>query len=232
MNRTTFSLEQILNEFPEVENLGDLFRRVENKLASQGQIVCRFCVNDLDLSEGDESRIALAPIDEIKTLAVESESPVALLFKLIQNWIEELPTLIQSADKLAKDIRFEGIEGKLKSFIDLVDSCQFLIESLMNLESILKKESANLDHWQKNKTLTARAIGNALQAFEKKDFVQLSEVLEYDLGNSLQEWLEEIVRMRDYLKQENGKDSQQFSERIFEKRSQANSLAGPGEHTS
>lgn len=232
MNRTTFNIEKILEEFPQVENLGDLFKQIENKLANEGQVVCRFRVNNLTLSEEDESRIALAPLDEVRILEVDSESPIGLLFGLMQNWIDELPVLIQSADQLAKDIRFQGIEGRLKKFIDLVDSCQFLIESLISLESILKKEMVNMDQWQKNKVMTARAIEDALRAFEKKDFVQLSEVLEYDLGNSLQEWLEEIKRTRGYLKQENDRDSQRFSERIFEKQSQADPVAGSSKHTS
>lgn len=236
MNRTKLNLETILNDYPKAESLGDLLKLVEDQFAAQGEVVCQFIVNDLSLSELDEHRIAQAPLDEVKTLVIESESPATLLFGLLHNWIEELPTLIQCTDRLAKDIRFAGIEGKLKGFIDLVDSCQFLIESLMNLESILQKESMNLENWRKNKVLTARAIGDALHAFEKKDFVQLSEVLEYDLGHSLQEWLGEIIQMQDYLKQENDKDSRQFSARIFEKRQpesvgQADSVAGSSEHT-
>lgn len=236
MNHAKMNIQQILNEFPDVQNLGELLKKLEEKYALNGEVVCQFIVNDLVLSEVDEQRIADAPIDEVKSIAIQTESPAALLFGLLDNWISELPVLVQSTDELAKDIRFAGIEGRLKKFIDLIDSCQFLIESLMNLESILARESMSVENWKKNKVLTARAIGDALHAFEKKDFVQLSEVLEYDLGNSLQQWSDEIVRMRDYLKQENDKDSQQFAARIFEKREvgstvATDSTAGSSEHT-
>lgn len=218
MIRTHLSLQKILHDFPEAENLGRLLNLLEESFALRGEVVCQFTVNDLILSEEDEGRFALTPIDEVKTLEIQSESPATLLFGLLHNWIEELPTLIKSTDQLAQNIRFQGMEGRLKGFIDLVDSCQFLVESLINLESILRKESMSLEAWSKIKLLTARAIGDALHAFEKKDFLQLSEVLEYDLSHSLQEWLEEITRMREYLKQENDRDSQQFAARIFEKR--------------
>lgn len=237
MNRSKFNLEEILKDYSEAQNLGDLFHKVEDTFAARGEVVCQFIINGMALTEADEQRMSQVPFDEIRTLEIDSESPAVLLFGLLNNWIAELPELLRSIDSLAKDIKFKGIEGKLKSFVDMIDSCQFLVESLINLESILKKESMDIENWKKNKVLTARAIGDALGAFENKDFVLLSEVLEYDLGHSLQEWLEEIIRMRDHLKQENDKDSKQFSARIFEKQQsetsdQANPIIGSSEHTS
>jgi hypothetical protein len=66
--------------------------------------------------------------------------------------------------------------------------------------------------------LTAKTTGDALQAFETKDFVLLSEILEYDLGHVLQNWQELLQNMQNTMKEESEKTSgQQFSDRIFKK---------------
>jgi hypothetical protein len=46
--------------------------------------------------------------------------------------------------------------------------------------------------WKKAQTQMASAIGEALQAFQKKDFNWLADILEYDLGHALQTWMEQL----------------------------------------
>jgi hypothetical protein len=217
MTQSTYPIEVILEKFPEAHTLGDLFKAFEADFVSRGEIICQFKVNGLSLSENDEKKFSETLVDDVEIVEINSESPTALLFGLLSNWMSELPVLVQNTDQLSKEIKFNGIEGNLKAFVDLVDSCQFLVESLIDLEKIIARESLNHEKWRQNEEMTARAISEALAAFEKKDFVLLAEILEYDLAHSLQIWAEEIRIVSDKLKEENDKDSQCFSNRVFTK---------------
>jgi hypothetical protein len=217
MTHSHFNIGDIRQKFPLIQTLGELFKAFENEFVIRGEVICQFKVNGMSLSENDEKKFAEIQINDIEIIDIDSESPAALLFELLNNWMSELPALIQSTDQLAKEIKFNGIDGNLKAFVDLVDSCQFLIESLINLEKIIYREAFQLEKWRHNEELTARAISEALAAFEKKDFVLLAEILEYDLAHSLQIWAEEIRSVDGRLKAENDKDSRHFSDRIFNK---------------
>ena len=215
MTKTTIRKDEIFTQYPSVFDLGTLIKALEERFLVIGEVICQFKLNGMTLSESDEKRLSEIKLDEIEVIEVESQSPQALLFNLLDNWTRELPVLMQNTDELAKEIKFSGIEGHLKSFVDLLDTCQFLTESLISLESIIKKSTISQGQWRQAEELTARAIGQALKTFEMKDFVLLSEILEYDLGHALQIWFEEIKRLSQTLKDENAKDAEGFSERIF-----------------
>jgi hypothetical protein len=217
MTKTTFTRQQIADSFHEISDLGALMRALESKFLEQGEVVCQFHLNGMKITENDEKRLSQIPLGEVETIEIESENPQALLFGLIENWIAELPTLVRNADELAQEIKFKGIEGRLKAFVDLIDSCQFLTESLISLEGIVKSPAIDQVQWRKAEQLTARAIGQGIKSFEAKDFVLLSEILEYDLAHALQVWLEQIQTLGQLLKEESARDTKGFSARIFNK---------------
>ncbi len=215
MTKTLIDRAELQTNFSSITELGALIKALEERFLSQGEVICQFKLNGLSISEADEKRLSQMGLHEIEFIEIESQSPQTLLFNLLDNWSKELPALMKNAEELAKEIRFKGLEGHLKAFVNLLDTCQFLMESFISLESIIKTSPASQVSWCKAEELTARAIGEALKTFEKKDFVLLSEILEYDLGHALQVWFDEISKLSQGLKDENAKDAKGFSERIF-----------------
>lgn len=218
MNKTIFTKHDVEKLYDPNLDLGSLMKAFEEEFLKKGEVICQFKLNGMTLSEEDEVRLSKVNLEEIQTIEIESENPTSLLFGLLDNWIQELPLLIKNVDELSKEIKFEGIEGHLKSFVDLIDSCQFLMESLIHLKNIVRTDLIPEKMWAENESLTARAIGEALTCFEKKDFVQLSEILEYDLGHSLQNWYEQLIIVRNLLQEESAQDGKKFEERIFNKK--------------
>lgn len=217
MNKIEWNTSQITSEFSSAENLGQLLRQIEARLTSEGQVVCRFHVNGLSLNEADEEKFAGMPLQEISVLQVESEQPSELLLGVLKNWISELPEVIAQADKLAQEIKFKGVEGHLKSFVDLIDTTQFLIDSILSLQGVINYPEFKSKGWVENEMLTAQATGDALRAFESKDFVLLAEILEYDLGHALQTWQDLLTSMQTKMKEDNEQSQREFNDRIFRK---------------
>jgi hypothetical protein len=218
MNKIELLRSDIEANYGNAHNLGDLISLVEKEMQSSGRVVCRYHINGLSLDEKTEVEFADMNVTEINTFLIESETPSGLLMGVLDNWINELPVVIKRADELSNEIKFKGIEGNLKSFVDLIDTVQFLIDSLLSLQKIINYPEFKSEAWVKNEILTAKTTGDALQAFETKDFVLLSEILEYDLGHVLQNWQELLQSMQNTMKEESEKTSgQQFSDRIFKK---------------
>jgi len=210
--KTVVTRKEIEVQFGQAADLGQLMKALEQEFSKKGQVICQFKLNGMSLTEADEHRLANIGLGEVEIIEIDSESPDALMFGLLDNWTLELPKLIENAEALAKSIKFEGIEGKLKAFVELLDTCQFLMDSLMSLERVVSdfqsrqiQSPIGLEPWLMAEKVTADAIGEALKAFEKKDFVLLAEVLEYDLPHSLQVWLDQILQLNYSLRAESQK---------------------------
>lgn len=197
MNKVTFLRSDLNKEFADESTLGEVFGQIEKDLQGRGQIVCRFLVNGLTLTEDDEKKFALFKLGEVDFIEVESETPTALLTAVLANWVETLPGMIRKSDQLAQDIRVKGVENHMKDFVDLVDSCQFLVESLISLRSLCREiPFVASTQWRENEMATAKAIAEALNIFERKDFVLLADIMEYDLGHCLQSWLDALLELK------------------------------------
>jgi hypothetical protein len=200
MNKLSLTRQELQREFLNETTLGAVFSKMERDLALKGEIVCRFLVNGLTLTEDDEKRFSEFQLSEVEFLEVESETPKTLLAEVLNNWVETLPGMIIKSDSLASNIRLKGIENQMRDFVDLVDTCQFLVESLISLRTLCQDiPFVSGAQWKTHEDLTARAIAEALNVFEKKDFVLLADIMEYDLGHCLQSWLDSLTELKGHV---------------------------------
>ncbi|MBX2996400.1 MAG: hypothetical protein KF681_16380 [Bdellovibrionaceae bacterium] len=212
------------------DNLKDLIAQVEAEFQKRGEVVCQIIINDMALHESDEVKLGATLMTDIAKVEVRSEKPSALLIDIVHNWELELPKMVTLSDNLAQGIRLKGPEGQYTSFVQLIDSCQFLIESLVSMDSIIDTELF-LDRqvWMQNEKMMTEAVGQALSAFEKKDFAILADVLEYDIANALQAWFDLMKDLGGRLRAENDQDSQHLTDRIFKKSAGDHSVDNAGE---
>lgn len=200
MSQLLFQQQELVARFGPEVTLGEIFLQIENDLKALSEVVCQFKVNGLALDEQGEKRLASVQLGELQTLEVFSQQPRAILGDVLTNWVKQIPALIERNDELAGLIRFKGVEGQLKSLVELIDQCQLLIDSIISIDSVFPELTmVQSEKWKKAQKQTASAIGEALQAFQKKDFNWLADILEYDLGHSLQTWMEHLDSMKQDL---------------------------------
>lgn len=200
MNQNLFQTEELIQKYGETAALDTVFRGIENELKKTGQVVCQFKINGMALDEADEVRLAQATLSEVQTIEVLSQKPSEILDGILSNWCERIPQMITKNDQLAADIRFKGMEGQLNILVSLIDDCQLLVDSLMSIDKVFPDiPLVKSQPWSKAQTQMAQSIGEALTAFQKKDFTQLADILEYDLGHSLQVWVELIIELRNQV---------------------------------
>lgn len=196
MNHISFLGTDLRNQFGEQGHISQVFTYIENELRKKDQVVCRFQINGVDLDEPAEKRLSNCHLNEIEKIDVYYQGPTQVLNEIIQNWQVQIPKMITVNDDLANKFRFQGIDGNLKSLVELIDNCQLLVESIISIDSVLAKNKfVKSESWQQAKMAMASTIGEVLAAFQKKDFTWLADILEYDLGHNLQIWSENFAKL-------------------------------------
>ncbi|MEI7973449.1 MAG: hypothetical protein WCH11_03685 [Bdellovibrio sp.] len=156
-------------------------------------MICQIQVNGLQLSEADEEKFALLAKDEIQEIVFQTTSESSVPGRIRELWSLELPRIISSVDDLSQKIRFQGMEGQHLNFVQLIETCQFFVQSLELLRSSVQEKDIQ-DQWQACEQILVKSVGLLFSSFEKKDLLGLSENLEYDLADALQRWLDLLAQ--------------------------------------
>lgn len=198
MSEINFSGADLQKKFGTEATLGSVFRAIENDLKRTGEVVCQFKVNGLTLDEASEQRLAAALLKEVETLDVTSQKPSDILRGVLGNWCLQLPKMIEKNDQLSTNLRFKGLDGQLTLLIAFIDDCQLLVDSLISIDQVFPHiDIVQSGTWKSAQRQMALAIGEALAAFQKKDFTQLADILEYDMGHTLQVWWDILTRLQE-----------------------------------
>lgn len=190
MERYKVQGSELRSFYNENISLGRVFKDIEQDLRSANQVVCRYIVNGLELAEADEARFATVTLDQVETLEYLTENSRDLVVTVMRGWIEALPELILKTEHLSQRMRAQGLSGLYKSIHDLVQNCEFLVDSILSLKELMGDQHlvGNPVDWLKAEGQSQKTVAEALRALENKDFVLLADVLEYDLSNVLQMW--------------------------------------------
>lgn len=191
MKQLDLTSEQIHSLRSTCKTIEELLLQVEQDQQAAGNVVCQFVINGIKLSESDENRMKNLSTNDLESLSVFFEKPENLLIEIIQNWRNEIPKIVDHADQLSAQIREQGVENHLTSFIQLVESCQLLVQSLMSLSNVIDTHKLfDTGQWFLCEKMLAEAVGETLRTFDQRETRILSDVIEYDLANALVSWIE------------------------------------------
>lgn len=191
MDRYKVSGQDLVDFYSPETCLSQVFGDIEMDLQAQGRVVCRYILNGMDLSESDEARFATTTLKDVQTLEYLAESKKDLVGQVLTAWQEAIPEMMINSEKLSQRMRFQGPKGVFKDLHDLIENTEFLISSVTALKTMVGKDICqSVSNWEKVETLSKSTVNEALNAVEKKDFVLLADILEYDLNTVLQSWAE------------------------------------------
>jgi hypothetical protein len=194
MSHLILNQSELLRTFKTTTTLKDIISHFEKKMIDVGEVVCRVSINELSLSSDDESRFAETSVSEIRSLEIESENPKLLLTNVLEDWKKGIPEIIKSVDKTSEKIRFQGFDSVVSSFNSIIDACQFLVESLSYVGIMLKQQGNQpTDKWLILEKNLNDSFSNLVQACENKNSSLIADILEYDLANALQNWLDWLM---------------------------------------
>lgn len=201
MEKYSIQVNELLKVYSKDTMLKYIFRDIEQELKFEDQVVCQFIVNGIELHESEEAKFSELSLNDISTLEYLSEDSDIILQDVVENWLKALPEMVIHTEELAKEIRTQGIKGKVKKVYDLIENCDFLISSLISLKQILKNKLADTHlNCQNIEENNRKAIKEAFEAIKAKNFDQFSYILEYDLINCFDQWQNFLLELKNHLK--------------------------------
>ncbi len=180
----------ITQTYSHCAHLSDLIRSIEVDVQKLGRVVCKIKVNGLGLSEADENRLAATDIADIAEIEIETEAVGDLVQSSVDTMIRMVECLRDEAVHLAESYRLGSTPDVRTRFMTVVKNTQTLTEGLVVLKPIFADTlgGSTVTEWRANEEHMVATLRELVEAFEGEDWVLLSDVLEYELYNSLDKW--------------------------------------------
>lgn len=189
MDRFKISGEALVNFYQDDTSLLQVFKDIEMDLKATNQVVCQYIVNGKEISEIDETSYHDMKLTEITSLEYLSENVNELLMDVLQGWIDAFPEMINYAEQLSSKMRYDGVKNSIKGIRQLLDNYDYLISSIISIKGLIgNSAAAGLSLLYESEQTTKKTLAEAIAAIEKKDFVCLADIIEYELVNSLRLW--------------------------------------------
>jgi hypothetical protein len=175
MELKSWNRKEIDSKFAGAEDLSQLVRAIEVMHEEENKFVSSIRVNGLRLTEEDEEKLSHCKTTEVDTIEVtlstETELNKNLLSEVKQHITKTHSLAVETADYFLEAKQYEGLMS-FKSLTRFIDTLNPLIALL--------KDSAIEQNF-------IALVKKMLSALDQKDYVLLSDLLEYDLVESLQE---------------------------------------------
>ena len=197
MGHLSLNQKELLEVFPPQTELDSIIRYYETEFEKKGQVICRIRINDLNLSEEDETRLRTTPLHKIDSLEVDTEDPLQLFDEVLNYWRAQIPHLIDAADRLSQNLRFKALEQTANELSQFIDQSHLLVNSLNSIGLLCQHQGLPLPvQWQPTELKLWKAFNELLDSFNDKNTTVMAETIEYDLADALQTWLEVLSVMK------------------------------------
>lgn len=196
MSHLSLNQQDLLQIFEPQTELDFIIRHYEIEFEQRGEVICQIRLNNLNLSEEDEQRFRATPLALIHSLEMDTEDPNQLFHDVLTYWRTQLPSLIKSADRLSMSLRFKSIDQNAVELSQFIDQSHLLVNSLNSISSIcIHKDIVLPPEWSTCEKNLWKAFNELLDSFNDRDTTTMAEVIEYDLANALQTWLEVLSKI-------------------------------------
>ncbi|MCB0349608.1 MAG: hypothetical protein KDD38_00395 [Bdellovibrionales bacterium] len=199
METIKYNKEDIATQFPIEHKLKDIVAKLEQMAEADHKVICRLRVNGLLLSENDENRFAATEHKDINEIEIELENLFSLISGTVQSLTEFAVALKETVAKTADAFREGGTPNANRRFANAMPAIQCLADALIalkpNLGQILKSKPGFSQRWDDSEVQMMKMVTELIAAYEKQDFVLVSDVLEYELLNSIDNWIELLAQL-------------------------------------
>jgi len=197
MKRTDLAPDEIQRIVNSCQNVAETFRYLEDQFAKVGDVVCEIHMDGLRLDEYEQARLATVPLGQVRAIEVYSSSPYLLVEEAAESTRDLCLSIAKRAITCADSFRAGEINKACETFFPITTQIEQVVESILNIRRILPLsleltaspfKEIPTDTWDQAEAVFLDTSRELFSAFQKRDFISVADVMEYDLGNVLQEW--------------------------------------------
>ncbi len=205
MEITKWTQNEINNDFHKCNTLGELIGSLEAHFVMKGQVVCEISVDGMSLSEEQEHVYKSNSVDNISEIIVKSSTHEALFLDSLDSLCIILSEVEQEFVECADFFRLMDLQRAQKIFDGTIQKSQLALDLnryfAQASEQYLTPEFSGFSSAQWD-TLQKRFLELSYQiydAFQKKDYILLSDLLEYEFSNLLQAWKTWVLEIKNHF---------------------------------
>lgn len=184
MNSHHLSLREIRIKYPFAQNLGEVLDFIQRDLVEKKEVVCGFTVNGMAFDESDEGRLKACSIEEIQNISIRSSTIQSLIGESLKNGMQYVRHLELSIEGLSHEFR-SGDKKKafedLKTFSEGLNTIFDLLRYVQRLGRLTAGQARHME------TRFMGMMENLIPAVEKRDFIFVADLLEYEVSAILAE---------------------------------------------
>lgn len=201
MITTTISKFEIVSRFEGCVSLREAIDRLEADFAKKGEVICEISINGVRLSEEDETNLAFSEFTGVEEIVVKTSRP----FELIQEAATSATTFMTRLEAISLEaseaFRQEELDPAYKLFFSTADGLSSLIEMLVSIRRVIFQQAIppqvvgphrvlDENRWQLAEESFLDTTQELLEAFQRRDFILVADILEYDVPVSLRNWMD------------------------------------------
>ncbi|MEZ4872447.1 MAG: hypothetical protein R2827_09440 [Bdellovibrionales bacterium] len=193
MQSISWEREEVQVQFGKCSRLSEVIDIIEQDCWNKGHVVCQVSLNGEILSEEDEMRLANSGVNEITSIEVKIQSVNEVLTRTKMDMEAWAGRAIDFCEKCVKCIQEGELDWVNNHFVSLADGLNWYVESLYVLKSSIRtlQKKNDIDPiWIETEKSFHSVVKEMVTAFEGQDYILLQDVLEYDLPENLNKWLE------------------------------------------
>jgi hypothetical protein len=186
-----FEGTQIAERFGDCQDLATIIKKVEDDAQVDGKVLCGITVNGIRIHERDEARIGMSALGSLNALEFQFDRPEDIYASSVTGIRELIENLSVRSVKGAEIFRSNDHSKAGSTFMNIIDTMQFLLDAITTLKPYFAQKNPDMMvKWNNSEIHMINTFHEIFNAYEGKDYVLLSDVLEYELYNNLSQWRE------------------------------------------
>ena len=193
----SWTREEFINEFGEFSNIKEALRALEKKVSDAGSVVCRVSVNGTLVESFEEEALSDFDFTKLNQISVDVDQKDQVEGDVRKSICGYIKRVKEASVDTAEKFRGENLKQAHENFSAVIDamSCVWeVISDIRVMEVGRGVPKAREISWTQLETQFLELTQEISEAYQAEDLFLVSDLLEYELPNQLDIWLEQVQR--------------------------------------
>ena len=191
MQRQFWNKESLNRDFVGCETLQNVIAAVSKQFNGKGQVICEVRANELLLTEEEERKFSGTPLAQLNSLEIQAATPQELLDGALESCREYFEQMTKVFERVADQFRSEDTHKAQQSFQKAIKGADWFVQLLTHYKVVHENLRGPVAmSWKAAEFKLLSILNQVLDASERKDFVLLADLLEYEVINCFNQWQE------------------------------------------
>lgn len=173
--------------------LGEVLEKLSKRITQLGRVITGIKMNEQPLTEGRQYDFKNFPISSVETIELSTVEPVKLALEALDSSKEHIAQLIKTSRRTAELFRLGDELEANNHYSRLVEGLRWLVKgfgAMTGMLSIDENEAVlngkGLRYYQDE--LLAPVFDSMYDCQKREDWIELADLLEYELIPALEQW--------------------------------------------